>query len=139
MADPFSIASGVVSLTAITLQSSLALYTAVRKLQTQDKNSRALKAELNDLNQVLETLLETVSSHPEIDFKALELPLQRCSKSCEEYGELIAKCTRHSTGSRPSLRDWFNQLYLQGDINDFKSMLGAYKSTINIAIANANL
>ncbi|KAK2000210.1 hypothetical protein LX36DRAFT_709504 [Colletotrichum falcatum] len=37
------------------------------------------------------------------------------------------------------MRDWITQNYLQGDTNDFRSMLAAHKSTINIALANANL
>ncbi len=139
MADPLSAASGVVGLVTFAFQASLTLYTAIRKLQNQDRNSRALKGELNDLTQVLETLLETVSSHPEINFDALASPLKRCGNACKEYGDLVAECTKHSTGSRASVRDWFKQLYLQGDINDFKSMLAVYKSTINIALANANL
>ncbi|KAM0185935.1 hypothetical protein ACHAPI_011973 [Fusarium lateritium] len=40
---------------------------------------------------------------------------------------------------RPSLRDWVNQQYLKGDIADIREMLAGYKSTINIALANANM
>ncbi|TLD16547.1 uncharacterized protein PgNI_01139 [Pyricularia grisea] len=139
MTDPLSTASGVVALVTFALQSSVTLHRTIRSLRSQEKDARALKDELADLTSVLETLLETIEGHPNIDFGSLALPLQRCGKTCQEYGELIAKCTRHSTSSRASLRDWITQRYLQGDINDFRNMLSGYKSTINIALANANI
>ncbi|KAK2608986.1 hypothetical protein QQS21_002466 [Conoideocrella luteorostrata] len=122
------------------LRASMALHGTIRSFQSQNKDARALKTEVNDLTGVLESLLETVASNPTLDFKLLELPLKRCGKACEEYGAVIARCTKHSgETSRPSMRDWITQKYLQGDINDFRLMLAAHKSTINIALANANL
>lgn len=139
MADPLSISSGILALASFAFKSSITLYETVRSFQSQDKNARALKSELGELTSVLESLLETVNSNPDLDFKALERPLRRCGKACEEYGELISRCTKHSTTSRSSFRDWITQRYLQGDITEFKAMLASYKSTINIALASVNM
>ncbi|KAH8779926.1 hypothetical protein F5883DRAFT_626228 [Diaporthe sp. PMI_573] len=139
MADGLSIASSVVVLVAFAFKSSTILYTTIRDFQSQDKNARALKNELADLRGVLQSLAETVDNNDDINFDALKLPLLRCGKTCEEYGDLIAWCTKHSSPSRPSLRDWISQQYLKGDITDFREMLAGYKSTINIALANANI
>lgn len=139
MADPLSITTGVIALVTFALTSSVNLYTTVRDFQSQDKKVRALKNELGDLTAVLQSLLDTVTSNPDIDFAALKAPLHRCGNACKEYGELISRFTSHSTASRSSVRDWITQKYLQGDINDFKEMLTGYKSTINIALANANM
>lgn len=139
MADGLSVASGVLALVTFAFQSSTVLYKTVRSYKTQDANARALKNELNDLTGVLHSLLETVTNYPDLNFDCLELPLLRCGKTCEEYGKLIARCTKHSNGTRPSFRDWIGQQYLKGDITDFRDMLAGYKSTINIALANANM
>ncbi|KAI6618495.1 hypothetical protein MCOR08_009043 [Pyricularia oryzae] len=139
MTDPLSTASGIVALMTFALQSSVTLHRTIRSLRSQKKDARAFKDELADLTSVLETLLKTIEGHPNIKFGSLAFPLQRCGKTCQKYGELIAKCTRHSTTSRASLRDWITQRYLQKDINDFRNMLSRYKSTINIALANANI
>ncbi|RSL40933.1 hypothetical protein CEP54_015971 [Fusarium duplospermum] len=139
MADGLSIASGVVALAAFAFKSSTVLYTTIRDFQSQDKNVRALKNELSDLRGVLKSLADTVDNNSNVSFDALKLPLLRCGKTCEEYGDLIARCTKHSSSSRPSLRDWISQQYLKGSITDFKEMLAGYKSTINIALANANI
>src|ERR1700761_2608030 len=120
MADPISALSGVVTLVAFAFQSSATLYTTIRSLQSQDKKARSLKDELSDLTAVLQSLLETVYNNPDLNFEALKLPLYRCGKTCEEYGGIIDRCTKHSTASRPSFRDWVAQKYLQGDINDLR-------------------
>lgn len=138
--DPLSISSGVLAVGGFTLKAIMALHGNIRSMKSQDKDARALKGELSDLTGVLSSLLETIASNPTLDFEALEGPLQRCGNACEEYGKIIARCTKYSSDtSRPSLRDWIQQKYLQGDINDFKAMLAAHKATINIALANANL
>jgi hypothetical protein len=139
MVDPLSVSSGVIALVTFALQASVALLKTIRDFQSRDRKARALKDELGALNDVLEALLETINNNPDVDFNALRLPLGRCGKACEEYRDLVSKCTKHSTGSRASVRDWVKQLYLQGDITDFSTMLAGYKSTINIALANANM
>jgi len=140
MADPLSITASIIAVAGLALKSSQSLHSTIRGLRSQNKDARALKAEVSDLSGVLESLLETVASHPDLDLKALILPLQRCSSACEEYENIITQCTRHSSDTtKVSLRDWVKQRYLQGDINDFREALGIYKSTINIALANANL
>ncbi|KAF5551570.1 hypothetical protein FMEXI_3262 [Fusarium mexicanum] len=139
MADGLSVASGVLALVTFAFQSSTVLFKTVRSFKTQDTNARALKNELSDLTAVLQSLLETATNYPDINFDALELPLLRCGKTCEEYGKLITRCTKHSNGTRPSFRDWIGQQYLKGDITDFREMLAGYKSTINIALASANI
>ncbi|KAF4952290.1 hypothetical protein FSARC_12678 [Fusarium sarcochroum] len=139
MADGLSVASSVIALVAFAFKSSNILYTTIRDFQSQDKNARALKNELADLKGVLQALAETVGNNGDVNFDALKLPLLRCGKTCEEYGNLIVRCTKHSNPSRPSFRDWISQQYLKGDIVDFREMLAGYKSTINIALANANI
>ncbi|KAK1521603.1 hypothetical protein CABS01_16507 [Colletotrichum abscissum] len=136
MADPITITTAVAS----ALKASVALHGAIRDYRSQNKDARGLKAEVGDLSGVLSSLFETIATNPSLDFEALRQPLQRCCDACEDYSKIIARCTKHSNDTtRPSVRDWVTQKYLQGDINDFKAMLAAHKSTINIALANANI
>jgi len=137
--DPISVSSGVLTLVGFAFKSTVTLYTTVRSFRSQDRDVRALRDELSDLSKVLESLQQTAETYATADLEGLKLPLHRCGKACEEYGKIIERCTKHSDGSRPSLRDWVAQKYLQGDINQFREMLVAYKSTINVAIAHANL
>ncbi|KAK1521604.1 hypothetical protein CABS01_16508 [Colletotrichum abscissum] len=116
------------------------LLNLTRSLRSQNKDARARKAEIGDLVVVLDSLLETIASKPTLEFEFLQQPLRRCGQACEEYCKITAQCMKHSNDtSRPSVSDWITQKYLQGDINDFRAMLAAHKSMINIGLANANL
>lgn len=139
MGDPLSITAGILAVGGFALKSSITLHGIIRGFQSQNKDARALKAEVNDLTAILSSLIETVSDHPTLNLEALKGPLERCGHACEEYGKIISRCVKHSDTPRSSVRDWITQKYLQGDINDFRTMLAAHKSTISIALANANL
>jgi len=138
MADPLSIASGVLTLTVFAFQSSRALYQTVASLQNNQRTVRQLKEELEALSGALEALQETINN-VDIDLAILRLPLLRCGKACEEFEALIVKCTAHSSGSKTSFRDWAKLKYMGEDIVGFKNMLAGYKSTIIIALGDANM
>lgn len=139
MADPLSITCGVIALVSFALSSSVTLSATIRSFKAHNRHTRALLDELQDLANVLEALLTTMETNPDVDFDALKSPLDRCGVACKEYGELIARCQKHSTETHASMRDWIRQKYMQGDVTDFRDMLAGYKSTINIAIANVNM
>jgi hypothetical protein len=74
-----------------------------------------------------------------VDLKGLNLPLFRCGKACREFEAAITKCIAHSGGPRTSFRDWAKLKYMGDNVAAFKQMLAGYKSTISIALADANL
>jgi hypothetical protein len=138
MADPISTASGLLALAGFAFQSSKLLYQAVQSFQSNKRIVRELKEELEALNGVLQSLQETVANTT-VDMSTLKLPLLRCGKSCEDFEAVIIKCTSHSGGSRTSFRDWAKLTYMGEDIAGFKAMLQGYKSTIMIALGDANM
>jgi hypothetical protein len=139
MADPISLSSGLVALVMFALKSSTLLYDTVQSYRSHPKNVRDLEDELEALAGVLRALSETVEQNKATDYTALKLPLFRCGNACNEFDEVIAKCSSHSGGSRTSFRDWAKLRYMGDGIDEFRRMLAGYKSTINIALADANL
>ncbi|RYO79387.1 hypothetical protein DL766_000125 [Monosporascus sp. MC13-8B] len=139
MAEAIGLSSGLVALVAFALKSSTLLYDTVQSYRSHPKNVRDLQEELQTLNGVLRALSETVEQSKDIDFTALKLPLLRCGNACKEFDEVIAKCTSRSGGSKTSFRDWAKLKYMGDGIDEFRRMLTGYKSTINIALADANL
>ncbi|KAH6614515.1 hypothetical protein B0J18DRAFT_413673 [Chaetomium sp. MPI-SDFR-AT-0129] len=139
MGDPISLASGLVALVTFALASSTLLYDTVQSYRSHPNNVRDLKDELGALTGVLRALSETVEQNKATDFTALKLPLLRCGNACREFDEVIAKCSSHSGGSKTSFRDWAKLKYMGDGIDEFRSMLAGYKSTINTALADANL
>jgi hypothetical protein len=138
MADPLSIASGLVTLAAFALQSSITLYQVIESFKSSKKTIRELKEELEALHGVLTSLEEIIASNDD-HLSGLKLPLLRCGKACKDFETIIVKCTAHSGGPRKSFRDWAKLQYMGDDIIGFKNMLAGYKSTISIALGDANV
>lgn len=138
MADPISIASGALALAIFAFQSSVSLYQTITSFQNKKKDIRELKEELEALGDVIQSL-QQIASTDEVQFEALRLPLLRCGKACKDFEEIIVNCTKRSSESRTSFRDWAKLKYMGDDIAGFKNMLTGYKSTISIAIGDVNL
>ena len=138
MADPLSTASGLLTLVVFAFQSGQSLYKAVASFQSNQRIVRELREELEALDGVLGSLRETVTG-ADADLTALRLPLLRCGKACRDFEAVIVKCTAHSGGPRTSFRDWAKLKYMGDDIVGFKNMLAGYKSTIIVALGDANM
>jgi hypothetical protein len=138
MAEAIGTASGLLALVVFAFQSSQVLYQVVASFQSNQRVVRELREELEALEGVLVSLRETVAS-TDADFTTLKLPLLRCGKACKDFEAVIVKCTAHSNGPRTSFRDWAKLKYMGDDIVGFKNMLAGYKSTIMIALGDANM
>ncbi|KAM0625559.1 hypothetical protein ACHAPW_008691 [Verticillium nonalfalfae] len=134
MADPLSVI-GVVFTTA---QATKTLYQTVQSFRDQPRAVRQLRDELKSLDGVLDSLYDAVEQE-EMFFLPLQLPLRQCGKACSEFEALVVKCTTHSDGAWPSVRDWMRLRYMDADIRGFTEMLAGYKSTMSVALAYANL
>ncbi|KAI9147398.1 hypothetical protein HJFPF1_12418 [Paramyrothecium foliicola] len=139
MADPLSVVSGLLAIVTATIQSSKVLYQTIQSFRDHPRSVRQLIAELGALDGVLKSLEEFAGGEPLV-LVPLKLPLEQCAKACADFYVLISKCTKHSArhGST-SFRDWARLRYMDSDINGFTAMLAGYKSTIAIALADANL
>lgn len=138
MAEFIGIASGLASLVVSTLQSSQKLHQALKSFQTHQRTIRELKQEVEALIGVLQALQETINK-TNLDLSALQIPLSRCGTACLEFEKVIAKSTTHSGGTKTSIRDWTRFKYMGDDITGFKNALAGYKSTIAIALGDANI
>ena len=138
MAEFIGIASGLASLVVSTLQSSQKLHQALKSFQTHQRTIRELKQEVEALIGVLQALQETINK-TNLDLSALQIPLSRCGTACLEFEKVIAKSTTHSGGTKTSIRDWTRFKYMGDDITGFKNALAGYKSTIAIALGDANM
>jgi hypothetical protein len=139
MAEPISLASGLLALATFAFQSSIALYETVKSFQSHQKRVRDLIDELEALSGVLGPLTEIVSDTTDVDLSALDLPLLRCGNACKEFEQEIMKFSARSNGSRTSFRDWAKLRYMGDDIDGFRRLLAGYQLTINIALTDANL
>ncbi|KAH7357319.1 hypothetical protein BKA66DRAFT_428130 [Pyrenochaeta sp. MPI-SDFR-AT-0127] len=138
MAEPISLASGLLTLVVFGFKSSTSLYQTIKGYNCHQRIVRELREELEDLSGAL-TSLNQAATGAEDDFTALKLPLLRCGNACKDFEAIIVKCSEHSRKSRTSFRDWARLKYMGDDITGFKNMLAGYKSTITIALCDAGL
>ena len=138
MAEPIGVSSGIITLVLVTLKSSQLLYRTVTSFQSSPRVVRSLKEQLEALEVVLHSLQKT-AAETDAKFESLELPLTRCGNACQDFNEVIEGCVKHSTGNERSFRDWWKLKYMGEDISGFTRMLEVYKSTISIALADANM
>lgn len=138
MAEPIGTTSGLLALAVFAFNSSVSLYQAVESFRSNQRTIRELKEELEALNGVLQPLQDE-AANSNSSLEGLKLPLLCCGKACKDFEALIVRCTEHSDGSRTSFRDWAKLKYMGADIAGFKNMLAGYKSTISIALGDANL
>jgi sensor histidine kinase regulating citrate/malate metabolism len=138
MGEPIGIASGVLALSIFAFKSSVSLYQSVKSFQSNKREIRELTEELEALSNVMQSLQQLAFNH-EDQFKTLCLPLLGCGQACRDFEGVIANCTKHSSESKTSFRDWAKLQYLGSDIASFKNMLAGYKATISIAIGDINL
>lgn len=125
-------------LATFALNSSVALYKTVQSFNSHQERVHDFAGETSALSEVLGSLTATITSS-DLDLTALEVPLRRCGKACEEFEQEIKKCSQRSGGSRASFRDWARLRYMGDDIDSFRRVLSGYKMTITIALSDANL
>lgn len=134
MAEPISLASGILALVIFAHKSCLTLHSTIQSFKTHTKRVRDLVQELETLIGVLESLTDTVETNKDVDLSVLDLPLQRCGNACNEFLQELQKCCARSGGDKQSFRDWAKLKYMGDNIDDFKDSLAAYQSTIAIAL-----
>lgn len=139
MAEPISLASGLLTLATFALQSSTTLIKTVQSFEYHPKSVRDLKDVLEALSAALGSLVETFGATTDKTLSALDLPLLRCGNACNEFEQAIQNCLSQSSSSRTSFREWARVKYMGMDINNFTQLLAGYKSTIDIAFADATL
>ena len=139
MAEAIGITSGLLTLATVAFQSSVALLQTIQSFRSHLTRVRGLLEEVEALTGVLQSLSETIRVATDLELSTLELPLQRCGNACKEFEEELIKCSARSSGDRTSFRDWAKLRYMGDNIDGFRQLLAGYKSTIVIALTDANL
>lgn len=139
MAEPVGLVSGLLTLATFAFQASVSLYETISSYNSHQQRVRDLVEEASSLSVVLGSLTQTIAASADLDLSALEIPLRRCGKACNEFEEEIKRCSSRSGNSRTSFRDWARLRYMGEDIDGFRRVLSGYKLTISIALSDANL
>lgn len=137
MADPLSIAAGIIAIITATIQSSTALYDTIESFKNYPQRVKDLLKQLSSLTQTLDSLRE-LSEQDESVGVSLKVPLRECGATCDGFGRLLSVHRRKLSNGKV-FSAWMHLKFRNGDVVNFMETLTVYKSTIAIAIADANL
>ncbi|KAL3291013.1 hypothetical protein RB213_005164, partial [Colletotrichum asianum] len=133
------IASALVAIVTATIQTSQTLYDTIQSFRSHQRTVQQLLNELSALKEVLHSLETHVQGGDDANLASLKTPLLQCRRACADFDTLMIECSKYSGRPRTSFRGWVKVRYMESDIHGFTSMLAGYKSTIAIALGDANL
>lgn len=139
MAEALGIASALIAIVTATIQTSQILYDTIQSFRSHQRSVQQLLDELSALKEVLQSLDTHIQIEDDANLASLKTPLLQCRRACADFDTLMTECTKYSGRPRTSFRGWVKVRYMESDIHGFTSMLAGYKSTIAIALGDANL
>lgn len=144
MADPFSIATGVVGIVIPALHATRLLLDDLRKISEAPSTVKALRDDVGFVEGTLESLKAV--SQPQ--WTALgttvaeqsEHAIASCTASCTEFRADLQRWTRHSTGGDISWRDKASLgFFRESQIKAMSEQLQKYRATLTLVISTATL
>ncbi|KIW93764.1 uncharacterized protein Z519_05079 [Cladophialophora bantiana CBS 173.52] len=132
--DPLSI----FTLITVCVQATASLYQTIDDSKSRKQDVQHLKIEIGDLNIVLKALQKNLEESTE-NFEVLRLILERCGQACKEFETKVLDLLKESGSSVKQIKAWTKLQFLGGDINNFRKLIGSYKATVTIALADYNL
>jgi len=138
MADPVGTVSHVADLVSSTLGSSIALYDAIKNVKSNNRSVREFREATVSLSRVLSSLRERLA-RSEVDLSALQALLHGCTRLCEECTAISERCLADTDNDKYSLHDSLTLSYHGGNVEQCRTLLAAYTSTIFIIITEVDL
>ncbi|KAH8742292.1 hypothetical protein F5883DRAFT_80395 [Diaporthe sp. PMI_573] len=144
MADPFSIAAGVVGVVVPALHATRLLLDDIQKISEAPSTVETLGQDVGFVEATLKSL-ETVSEPqwttlgPTV-VKQSSNAITCCTKSCTEFRTDLQRWTRHSNEGDISWRDRASLgLFRQNQIKAMSEQLQKYRTTLNLVVSIATL
>lgn len=144
MADPLSIAAGLVGIVVPALHATRLLLDDLQKISEAPSTVETLRQDVGFLEATLKSL-ETVSQ-PEWTALGATVAQQSsiaitcCTKSCIEFRTDLQRWTRHSDEGDISWRDRASLgLFRQNQIKAMSEQLQKYRASLNLVVSTATL
>ena len=143
MADPFSIAAGVIGVLAPSLHLIRLLRDDLRNISDASSTVKTLGQDVDSVEAALKSLsgisqAQWTALGPDV-VKQSTGAIQDCTKTCEKFRADLQRWTRHST-TTISLRDRVKLgFFRQSEIKSLSQQLQKHQIALNLMISTANL
>jgi len=136
--DPFSITASTLTLATACVKSSALLYKAIEGFRSARTDVQNLRSDVGDLNIVLQALEKNIQESTE-NFEVLKLILQQCADACETFHKAVLVALGQPDDRLQGIKAWVRLQYHGSNIESFRKLIGSYKATMTIALADSNL
>lgn len=142
MADPISIATGVLGLTSVAYKSAKSLYDLIGSLRNVPTYLVELRDHLGALNKAIQAVKVAIAESPESELSAdqnlcldaLQHAMRSCRATCDDFEQRLTQLTSRSANGRVDWRDRARFHLNEGDVTLFKSRLGDWRQTLSVAL-----
>lgn len=136
--DPVSMTVNVLTLVTFCVKSTATLHKAIDGFKSSKRDVQHLKNDIGDLNIVLQALERNVGESTE-NFEVLKLVLQQCTQECEDFHKAVLEALGEPDNRLQGVKAWVRLQYHGNDIESFRKLIGSYKATLTIVLADSNL
>lgn len=147
--DPFSISMAAVGITGTAISGMNTLRGTFTGLRDVQEDLDAMRLQLENTRQPLDTLQSLVLS-PDEAYNATSKEIlaktgmadavNDCGKACEDFNKRLQKWTRHSTEDELSLRDKMSiGLWNKERVRTFRTRIETCQRTVHLAISSTQL
>ncbi|KAI0410671.1 hypothetical protein F5X98DRAFT_359139 [Xylaria grammica] len=141
--DPFSITVGALGITEFAVSSIVRLHTFINGLAEAKEVVQDIASNLEGIQQPLASLRELSLSGEAIrDLKKTGVveAVNRCGDACAKFNKSLEKWTKHSPGTKLSLRDRLSVgVWNQEKIRTFRTQVQSCQANVQFAVTSTQL
>jgi hypothetical protein len=142
MANPLSIAAGVIAVAGATYSTGKMLYDIISGIQDAPKTFQNLKLDIEALNNTIQSLERELkedkdaglSEAQKMNLSEIKPALEGCNGACNEFKTKLEKLTKNSKKGHTNMLDKLKLHFHDKEIAAFQARLASYKSTLSIAL-----
>ncbi|KAG9691999.1 hypothetical protein KCU95_g7612, partial [Aureobasidium melanogenum] len=148
MAEALGIASAILAIVEFAFTTSTKLYEQISSLESHPETVSKLQSDLVTLAALLETLQAQLAAESTASDGAtqnkhrldpIKRPLLEIGKACEALEVMLKGCAVETTKPREVVKKWLKMQYNGKSIDETRSLVASYKSTLAIALEVVNL
>ncbi len=143
MADPLSVAAGVIAVATLAYSSAKTLHQCISSIRDAPEIFVHLNDDVRQLCEVIRSLRQQVkksranaslTSVQKSHLQEIDPILKSCKSSCDTFYSTIDHLTRRSRDGQFRLRDRFRLQFNEKDIKTLQIRLNSHKSTLTLAL-----
>lgn len=143
MAEALGITSAILAIVEFAFETSITLYEQISSLKSHVETVSNLQFDLGALTALLQTLQVQLGAEgatcDDARLEPIKAPLLESGKACKALAEMLKSCAADASSKREIAKKWLRMQYKGKSIDETRSLLASYKSTLAIALDIVNL